>query len=44
MLEKLARDVSSHPELERRYREVARELDDYERGAALRALDDAGSR
>ena len=33
--------VAADPELNRRYRAVARELGDFERGEALRALDDA---
>lgn len=40
-LEKLAAHVAGDPELIRRYREVARDLSDFERGQALRALDDA---
>jgi hypothetical protein len=41
VLEVLAKSVAADPELNRRYREVARDLSDFERGEALRALDDA---
>jgi hypothetical protein len=37
----LAPSVATDPELSRRYRDVARELSDFERGKALTALDDA---
>jgi hypothetical protein len=33
--------VVADPSLHRRYREVAREMGEFERGQALRALDDA---
>ncbi len=41
VLELLAKSVAADPELNRRYREVARGMGDFERGEALRALDDA---
>lgn len=43
VLEALARSVASDPALHRRYREIARGMSDFERGQALRALDDAES-
>lgn len=41
VLELMARSVAGDPQLHRRYREVARDMSDFERGQALRALDDA---
>jgi beta-lactamase regulating signal transducer with metallopeptidase domain len=41
VLEKLASKVAGDAALAKRYREVARGLDDFERGEALKALDDA---
>ncbi len=41
VLKALARQVAADAELSRRYREVASTMSDYERGAALLALDDA---
>jgi hypothetical protein len=41
VLDALAPHVARDPELGRRYREIARGMDAHERGAALRALDDA---
>lgn len=41
VLEELAANVASDPGLTRRYREVARGMSEFERGQALRALDDA---
>lgn len=40
-LEGIARHVAADADMNRRYRELARELGDYERGQALKALDDA---
>lgn len=41
VLEGMAKSVAGDPELNRRYREVARDMSDFERGQVLRALDDA---
>jgi hypothetical protein len=41
VLELLATSVAADPDLNRRYRDVARGMSDFERGQALRALDDA---
>ena len=41
VLEVMAKSVAGDPELNRRYRDVARGMSDFERGQALRALDDA---
>ena len=43
VLEILAKSVAASPDLHRRYRDVARGMSDFERGQALRALDDATS-
>ena len=43
VLELLASSVAADPDLNRRYRDVARGMSDFERGEALRALDDAMS-
>ncbi|MEO8274967.1 MAG: M56 family metallopeptidase [Thermoanaerobaculia bacterium] len=41
VLQKIAPSIASLPDLDRRYREIARTLGEFERGTALRALDDA---
>lgn len=41
VLEVMAKSVAGDPDLHRRYREVARSMGEFERGQALRALDDA---
>lgn len=41
VLELMAKSVAADPNLNRRYRDVARSMSDFERGQALRALDDA---
>lgn len=41
VLEVVAKSVAADPGLNRRYRDVARGMSDFERGEALRALDDA---
>jgi hypothetical protein len=41
VLQALAPEVAADPALNRRYREVARGMSDFERGAALKSLDDA---
>lgn len=43
VLELVAGSVAADPDLNRRYRDVARGMSDFERGEALRALDDAMS-
>ncbi len=40
-LEECASSVAADPELNRRYRELSRSMGDYDRGQALKALDDA---
>ena len=44
VLQALAGGVAPIPDLSRRYRDVARGMGEFERGAALRALDDAADR
>ncbi len=43
VLELVAKSVAADPDLNRRYRDVARGMGDFERGEVLRALDDAMS-
>lgn len=43
-LERIAPAVAADPDLNRRYRDLARSLGDHERGQALKALDDAMAR